>query len=864
MAQTTLDAPLAAQNARATEIKIQKAQAEELKKSKQEAFVQSCRPLEEMLDSVRDIEGFPIGKDEDILALSDAPWYTACPNPYVNEFIKVFGTPYDEETDDYEIKPFVSDVSEGKNDPIYNAHSYHTKVPHKAIMKFIEHYTDEGDIVFDGFCGSGMTGVAAQLLNRKAILSDLSPAATFIAYNYNTPVDVGEFEREAKRILTDVEKECGWMYETLHTDGTKGRINYTVWSDVFICPYCEQEYIFWEAAVDKENGIEKKEYACPNCNANVTKKSCTRSIISYFDAAIDQQAMQAKQVPVLINYNADNKKYEKVPDENDLILIKKIEESAIPYWFPTSKIPKGDKTSDPFTVGITHVHHFYTKRNLWILAAIGYNLSKSYLRKHLISLQTGVLNRNLYKGNRFVINRHNPKGRINGPLSGTLYIPSLTVEQNAFVLIGYKLKSIKSMFNFHKTNKKVIISAQSMTGANSIVENSVDYIFTDPPFGYNIMYSELNFLWEAWLKVATNNTSEAIINKTQHKALPEYKELMTTCFKDMYFLLKPNRWITVEFHNSKASVWNAIQDALTKAGFVVAQVSILDKKHGSINQATSSGTVKNDLVISAYKPKQHFEEQFIKSSGAGLERDFIEQHLDHLPVEPNIERSEQMLYSKMLAHYVQHGYEIRLNAKQFYTLLKDNFKMMDGFWFTDAQVTEYDEWKKEHGLQAIEEIAKGQQTLFISDERSAVIWLYNFLNTPKSYSDILTAFNPTTTNTDDDIPELQNLLETNFVFENGVYRRPLNEKEKMAKEEQSEKELLKVFEKVLTEAKTGSKNIKTVRKEAVKLGFTKAYQEKRFQDIIDVADRLKPSILEDNNEINDFVDIARLKMGDEF
>ena len=86
----------------------------------------------------------------------------------------------------------------------------------------------------------------------------------------------------------------------------------------------------------------------------------------------------------------------------------------------------------------------------------------------------------------------------------------------------------------------------------------------------------------------------------------------------------------------------------------------------------------------------------------------------------------------------------------------------------------------------------------------------------------------------------------------------------MAKEEQSEKELLKVFDKVLTEAKTGSKKIKTVRKEAVKLGFTKAYQEKRFQDIIIVADRLKPSILEDNSEINDFVDIARLKMGDEF
>ena len=139
-------------------------------------------------------------------------------------------------------------MSEGKNDPIYNAHSYHTKVPHKAIMRYILHYTEPGDLVFDGFAGTGMTGVAAQLCGdektirdldytvkndgtiyqpnssepfsklgaRKAILNDLSPAATFIAYNYNTPVDTEEFAREAERILDEVEAECGCMYWTLH------------------------------------------------------------------------------------------------------------------------------------------------------------------------------------------------------------------------------------------------------------------------------------------------------------------------------------------------------------------------------------------------------------------------------------------------------------------------------------------------------------------------------------------------------------------------------------------------------------------------------------------------------------------------
>src|SRR3990172_11375119 len=80
----------------------------------------------------RKIEGFPIGSDEDILALSDPPYYTACPNPFIEDFIKLYGKPYDPKIDNYRREPFAADVSEGKNDPIYNAHSYHTNVPHKT------------------------------------------------------------------------------------------------------------------------------------------------------------------------------------------------------------------------------------------------------------------------------------------------------------------------------------------------------------------------------------------------------------------------------------------------------------------------------------------------------------------------------------------------------------------------------------------------------------------------------------------------------------------------------------------------------------------------------------------------------------
>lgn len=325
----------------------------------------------------RKIEGFPIGEDEDILALSDPPYYTACPNPFLEDFIRCYGKPYDPETDDYHREPFAADVSEGKNDPIYNAHSYHTKVPHKAIMRYILHYTEPGDIVFDGFCGTGMTGVAAQLCGdreavqslgysvqkdgsildengllfsmlgaRKAILIDLSPIATFISNGYNNHVDPGSFLEQASQILSDVEEKLGWMYLTLHEPSkeqiqaaitslnqqdematakklkpTFGKINYVIWSDVFNCPECLGEIVLWEQMVDEVNKKVRETFPCPHCNSELSKRSMNRSWETVFDKLTNQVIKQAKQVPTSINYQVGGKRFNKKIDSFDQELI---------------------------------------------------------------------------------------------------------------------------------------------------------------------------------------------------------------------------------------------------------------------------------------------------------------------------------------------------------------------------------------------------------------------------------------------------------------------------------------------------------------------------------------------------------------
>jgi DNA modification methylase len=842
----------------------------------------------EDIDKVRHIEGFPIGKDEDIIALSNPPYYTACPNPFIEDFIKEHGKPYDEATDEYHREPFAADVSEGKNDPIYNAHSYHTKVPYKAIMRYILHYTEPGDIVFDGFCGTGMTGVAAQMCGnpdpefkakieaempyvkwgaRKAILNDLSPAATFIAYNYNTPVDVEEFQREATRILEECEKELGWMYETRHViegklqtgiDGNPiiGRINYTVWSDVFICPTCSNEIVFWEAAVDKENGKVSDAFFCPHCRSQLTKRSCARAQETHFDTRLNEFVTLAKQVPVLINYSVGKKRFEKTPDEYDMALIEKINSMEIPYWYPTDELPNGYNTEQPKrSHGITHVHQFYTRRNLYVIASIYHNLHhiKRIITRELIFTFEQVL-MGMSKIARYVPTHYS---QVNQYLSGTLYIGSQVVEVTPRYIIENKIKQLVKVFAKIRGEKANFRVSTASATQISLPENSTDYIFTDPPFGSNLNYSELSFLWEAWLKVFTNQKPEAIINAVQGKGLLEYQSLMTQCFSECYRILKPGRWLTVEFHNSQNSVWNAIQESLQRSGFIIADVRTMDKQQGSFKQVTTTSAVKQDLVISAYKPKETFKREFISHAGSEETAwSFVRQHLENLPVvvvkngkiELIAERQAFLLYDRMVAYHIMNGIAVPLDATDFYKGLDERFLKRDGMYFLADQVNEYDTARIVNDVEPI------QFELFVTNEKSAIAWLYQQLETPQTYAELQPKFMQEIKAWDkfEVRPELSVLLEENFLQDdNGRWYIPdITKSADVAK--LREKKLLKEFEGYLA---TKGK-LKLFRTEAIRAGFAKLWADKKYKLIVETAERLPESVIQDDDKLLMYYDLS--------
>lgn len=800
--------------------------------------------IKEDFESVKSIEGFPKGEDEDILDLSNPPYYTAYPNPYIKDFIEYYGTPYDEETDDYNVEPFVGDVSEGKNDPVYRAHSYHTKVPPKAIEKFIDHYTKQGDIVFDGFCGSGMTGISSQKLGVYPILNDLEPAATFISYNYNNLI-----QKNLLYLFNEWKKEYESYYYTKHSNDKRGIINYVVWSDVFLCPFCGKEVVFWEVSLSEDKNKIFDKFPCPHCNSELSKNSLKRVFIRKFDNNLNKEVKIQKQKPVRIYYKYKNKNYFKNPDEEDINLIEFFENMNMTYWVPLNEIIDGDAQRAKKSHGVYFLNQVYKKRTLFVLSYLFDKINKMNDSAEKYFLKWVFTSINPRLTSKFA--RYRP-GRGKGDMiSGILYMSSLQAEANVFKSFESKLKSLSKL---SINPSKSIISTQSSTDLKNIPKNSIDYIFIDPPFGANLMYSELNYVWESWLKVFTNDKNEAIISKEQSKSSKDYENLLGECFKEFYRILKPNRWITIEFHNSQAEIWNIIQKSIVRSGFIIAQVAILDKKQGSFKQVTMPGAVKNDLIINAYKPIESFSELFIKQGGFNLEKDFLDMHLNKLPIKPNIERTSQPLYSNYLAQYVQNNFEVKLGYSDFKQFLYDNYESINGYWFTLEQMKNIKDTK----LNAFKNDGLNNNILGIIDEKTAIIWLSQFLNEPKYYHEIHENYLKSLMTSQDKIPELKIILDENFIYEEKKYRLPTSN-EQFNIEEKRNKQLQKDFEGLLEKINSSKKKIKEVRKEALLYGLMNLYKEKEVDLIKTIGNRVDRNIINSDDDISTIIDWAMYK-----
>jgi hypothetical protein len=835
------------------------------------------------LPGLRDA-GCPDGSEASIVAMSSPKAHTACPNPYIEEWLA--GLPPRDDADRPDPGPFTEDATGSKTGLLYSAHAYPTKVPPEIIARQILHYTRPGDVILDGFAGTGMAGVAAQLCGkpdfpirgnvtlrglvaaegpdagdirwgaRRAILNDLAPNATFIAAGLNLPVDAAAFDRASKGLLDRFDREYGWMYRT-QVDGQTANIDYTIWSEVFTCPHCGGAVVFYDAAVDPISGEVHDSFDCTNCGAVTAKGQLERRFQRIRTLAGDV-IERTEYRPVRIHWSSGSGKHKtqgaKLPDEHDRDVLARISGLAI-SGFPTSPLPvetmvHGSRLEPK---GFQSVHHLYPDRSLaalgllwsWITDEPDHNVKRA-MRFWVEQAFWGLSWMNRYRGSGY--------SHVNQHMTGVFYVPSVVPEcsvrynlEGSLPARGKRANLVKLWRGWQPSSDAVRVSTGNAAKL-TIPDASVDYVFVDPPFGQNIPYADLAFIVESWHGVTTSVPEEAVVDPYKDKSIDVYGELMTGCFREFHRVLKPGRWMTVEFSNSSNEVWTVIQQALAAAGFVVADTRVLDKETGSYRQVTAVNAVKRDLIISCYKPATATTEAVLAAAGgADGVWAFVREHLRHLPVTDGRrgkarvvrERHADRIYDRMVAFHVSSGLPVPMTAPEFFTGLESHFVLRDDMYFLPDQAEEYERFRITfRDLEA--------QQLFVTDENSAIAWLRQLIRRkgrPMTFAEIQPEYMKELQRAADswsELPDLKVLLEENFVRNTSGDAWMVPDPRKAEHLEQLRTaELLKVFSGYLE----GRGTLTRFRGEAILAGFKQAWADTNYRRILTVGDRLPTDAL---------------------
>jgi len=440
-------------------------------------------------------------------------------------------------------------ISAKRHTPMYLMHKYWARKPHNVVGEYIKHYSKENELVLDPFCGSGVTLIEAMRHKRKAIAVDLDPVGTFITKMTVTPIDIDEFRKSFQAIKERIEIDVQRLYLT-------------------ICPNCKKETPFHYIVFEDETP-QKIHLTCHNCK-QVLDKSFSKD---------------------------DEKKFEE------------IEEMEIPYWYPTNKlvwnsrvnVHKGMKVSDLFS-----------KRNLIALSIILHEI-ENIEDESIRNLMKFTFSSALPQASKLLVYTEGsgPSWKVRG-----YWIPNKRWEMNAWrffenryhAILRGKKESNANISDFFKEGETAWIFTQSAIDLSNIPTSSVDYVFTDPPYGDSVPYLELNYLYASWLKFNIKFEDEIIISDSplrKDKNFEMYYKMLAHAFRELYRVLKPNRWMTVTFHNTDIKIYNAIIRAVVLAGFDLEKVVYQPPATVSAKaQLAPYGSAKGDYYIRFKKTKR--------------------------------------------------------------------------------------------------------------------------------------------------------------------------------------------------------------------------------------------------------------------
>ena len=566
----------------------------------------------------------------------------------------------------------------------YNTFPYPTKISPEAIAVYIACLTKPGDIVLDAFGGSGSTGIAALLCEhptakmkeladnlgvtpnwgkRNAVLYEIGTYGSFAAKTLANRLSAKEFRCAVDNFVQRAETELGRYYRAKDVYGNEGTVRHIIWSEVLICPECNKELSYFENGT-KRNPVQfKKVITCPHCGKTHDTNAFKPALENIYDSLLKKEIVRKKREPAWIYGTTNGENWDRKVNDEDRVLIKTLEERE----FEESDMPReicwGELHRAGYHLGITHLHQFYTKRNYTVMYRL-WKLTEQYPDRVRDALQLLLLSYNATHCTmmtRVVAKRNAKDFVLTGAQSGVLYISKLPVEKN--ILLGLKRKSIPFVEAYgllEKCTGELIIHNSS---SEKMLEKtgSIDFVFTDPPFGDFIPYAEVNQINELWLDQTTDREKEIIISPSQEKSVTDYQCMLTRVFTEISRVLKPDHYAAVVFHAAKAKIWEAFENAILDSGLAVCMASILDKKQSSFKQVVSAGSVQGDPLVLLKTAEQ-------EKNNVMRDQHILDMLLTEVYVSGTVD--ERRIYSLYVNECLKRGQVVALDAKDAYAYIR--------------------------------------------------------------------------------------------------------------------------------------------------------------------------------------------------
>jgi 16S rRNA G966 N2-methylase RsmD len=542
-------------------------------------------------------------------------------------------------------------VTAPRTDPIYNCHGYLTKVPIAAIEPFISTFTNSGETVADFFAGSGMTGLAAIRLGRNARLSDISVLGRHIANGYAKRVSPQSFKSSADAVVTKARAAIGDLYDTRRQDEeTCVEMVRTVWSFTYFCPSCGYHLVYLRHL--SREGVQPKK--CPECPA----------------AFVRRQWQRGRDLPIeVVSRGPDGRLTDQPVSDFDRKIIDKASADARQKQVPSLEIEEEREMfsrSGLGKAGLVKTRDFFGPRNAIALLELWRAINSvefEDLRQKLRFAFTAILPR---ASRRYQWSAQRPLNAQNQ----TYYIAPVYYEWNVFELFERKVAAAlrsdevlfedSSLFADAETANVEYVLA-SADRVSHLSDDSIDYVFTDPPFGSNIFYSDMSLFHEAWLGEVTEHASEAVVHTTgklKTGATERYEGLLSRAFAEAFRILKPGRYMSIVFGNSSGRIWGLVQRAIRNAGFkgTPVHVAILDKGQRSVKglNSGSESVVTVDLILTVQKPMTVNSVPDTRELRNGDTQRLIAEAIQEMPHDDSHNASH--IYARILRKAIQQHY----------------------------------------------------------------------------------------------------------------------------------------------------------------------------------------------------------------